>query len=31
MSERKLINQYFGELEIRGLINISYYSLYFHD
>ena len=30
-NERKLINQYFGELEIRGLINISYYALYYNE
>ena len=27
--DHKLINQYFGELEIRGLIIISYFSLYY--
>jgi len=24
-----LLNRYFGELEIRGLINLSYFSLYY--
>jgi hypothetical protein len=28
---KKLINKYFGELEIRGLINLSYYSLYYSN
>ncbi|CDW82512.1 wd g-beta repeat-containing protein [Stylonychia lemnae] len=28
---RKLINQYFGELEIRGLVNISFFALYYFD
>eukprot|EP00347_Sterkiella_histriomuscorum_P013779 403363397 len=29
--DRKLINKYFGELEIRGLVNISYFALYYFD
>jgi len=27
----KSINHFFGELEIRGLVNLSYYSLYSQD
>lgn len=26
-----MINHYFGELEIRSLINISYFALYYFD
>lgn len=27
--EKKQINQYFGELEIRGLVNVSNFALYY--
>ena len=30
-NDRRLINRYFGELEIRGLINLSYFSLYYSN
>jgi len=29
--DHKLINQYFGELEIRGLIALSYFSIYYSN
>jgi hypothetical protein len=31
VADKRLVNQYFGELEIRSLICISYYALYNHD